>query len=135
MAFDEGLAQRIREQLADLDGLGERRMFGGICFLLDGAMLAGVLGDDLIARVGKDGYSAALEQPHARPFDFAGRPSNGIVYVAPEGIAEDRALAKWLDRAIAFVRSAPAKTGAKRAGVKKAAKKAATAAKKSPRPR
>ena len=109
MAFDPGLAQRIRERLASRVGVTERRMFGGLAFLLDGHMAVGILGATLMARVGPAGHAAALKRPHARAMDFTGRPMKGYVYVDPAGIAEDADLAQWLDRCTAFVDTLPGK--------------------------
>jgi TfoX/Sxy family transcriptional regulator of competence genes len=109
MAFDEGLAQRIREQLEERSDVSEKRMFGGIAFLIGGNMCAGVVGGELMVRVGADAYEDALSQPGARPMDFTGRPMKGFVYVSGDGVAEDDALAAWLGRGLAFARSLPPK--------------------------
>lgn len=108
MAFDEGLAERVREALAD-EPLLERRMFSGLVFLLDGNMVCGVLGDDLLVRVGIEHYHAALAEPDARPFDATGKPMRGWVLVGPDGCAEDDQLAAWLRRGLRFARSLPPK--------------------------
>ena len=100
MAYDEGLAQRIREQLDERDDLGERRMFGGLAFLLGGNMCCGVVGEDLMLRVGPDAYEACLALPHAREMDFT-----GMLYVAAAGIEDDDTLAGWLARGVAFAGS------------------------------
>ena len=109
MAYDEGLAQRIQEALADADGLTERRMFGGIAFMLHGNMAVGVSGDELMVRVGPDRYDDALAQPHARVFDMTGRVMRGWVVVASEGIADDAALDAWIRRGADYARSLPPK--------------------------
>ncbi len=96
MAYDEGLAQRIRELLQGEEGVAEKEMFGGIAFMLSGNMACGVIGSDLIARVGSDQYEAALDEPGARPFDFTGRPMKGWVKVSDQALAEDHDLAKWV---------------------------------------
>jgi len=110
MAFDEHLASRVRAKLATLPGFTERRMFGGLCFLLRGHMTAGVVGSRLMLRVGPDQYLDALAQPHAREMDFTGHPLRGMIYVDEPGMATASALARWLDRAISFVSSQPEKT-------------------------
>jgi TfoX/Sxy family transcriptional regulator of competence genes len=113
MAFDEGLAERIRDTLADIRGVSERRMFGGLAFMLHGNMFVGVVGSTLMARVGPDGYSAALRRPHAREMDFTGRPMKGYVYVDEAGTAEDADLAAWVAACrgyAATLRSKPVKT-------------------------
>ena len=109
MAYDEGLAQRIREALADADGLMERRMFGGIAFMLHGNMAVGISGDELMVRVGPEGYDEALAQPHARVFDMTGRVMRGWVVVAAEGIADDAALDGWVEKGADYARSLPPK--------------------------
>jgi TfoX/Sxy family transcriptional regulator of competence genes len=107
MAFDQGLAQRMREQLADTGGVTEKQMFGGLAFLVDGNMCVGVIGEELIARVGLDATDAALERPGSRLFDFSGRPMKGWITVAPDALEDDDALAAWIDDALGFVRTLP----------------------------
>jgi TfoX/Sxy family transcriptional regulator of competence genes len=109
MAYDEVLAERIRAVLADRPGISERKMFGGIAFMVGGHMLCGVTGGDLMVRLGEDGADAALDEPHTRPMAFTGRPMKGYAYVAPAGTAGDAALRAWLDRALAFVATLPPK--------------------------
>ena len=110
MAFDEQLAERIRAVLDERPDLDERRMFGGIAFLLSGHMACGVVGTDLMLRLGRSGAESALAEPHVRPMDFTGRPSSTMVFVEPAGTASDQALAAWLRRAAEHVRALPAKT-------------------------
>lgn len=109
MAYDEKLAERVRKVLKRRKGISEKKMFGGICLLLNGNMVGGVVNDDLMVRVGPDGYEDALKQKHARPMDFTGKPLKGMVYVGPEGIAEDADLKSWLERGLKFARTLPAK--------------------------
>jgi TfoX/Sxy family transcriptional regulator of competence genes len=109
VAYDEGLAQRIRDLLDEQDGLSEKKMFGGVCFLVNGNMAAGVVKSELMVRVGADAYEAALAEPHARPMDFTRTPLRGMVYVSEEGIEEDAALARWLRRGVSFAASLPKK--------------------------
>lgn len=109
MAYDEGLAERVRDELADRPELVERKMFGGLAFMVAGNMCCGVLGDDLIVRVGPDAYESALGEPHAREMDFTGRPMRGMVVVDGSGVADDDALAAWVGRGLAFAGSLPAK--------------------------
>ena len=106
MAFDEALAERVRRILATREDVSERRMFGGLAFMVGDHMACGVLRDELIVRVGRDGHDDALAQPHARPFDFTGRPSRGIVFVGPGGIDGDPQLEAWVDRGVRNVTSA-----------------------------
>lgn len=109
MAYDEGLAQRLREQLADRTGVVEKRMFGGLCFMFRGHMLAGIAGDVLMARVGPQRYADALARAHARPMDFTGKPMKGYVFVDPEGFAVDANLAGWIELCLKFNAGLPAK--------------------------
>ena len=96
MAYNEELAERVRAVLLARGTLEERRMFGGLTFLVSGAMCCGVIKDDLVVRVGPDSYDEALARPHARPMDFTGRPLRGLVYVGPEGYRSERDLAAWV---------------------------------------
>lgn len=109
MAYDEGLAERIRDALRGRQGVSERRMFGGIAFMLDGNMALGIVGESLMARVGPLRYADALALPHVRPMDFTGKPMKGYVYVDPPGIEEDAALENWITACSAFVASLPPK--------------------------
>ncbi|HEY0685214.1 MAG TPA: TfoX/Sxy family protein [Steroidobacter sp.] len=109
MAFDEGLAGRIRDVLGKLPHITERRMFGGIAFLADGHMFVGILGDVLMARVGPENYAAALKRKHVREMDFTGKPMKGYVYVNPAGIAGDEELEEWVLQCRAFVKTLPPK--------------------------
>lgn len=109
MVFDEGLAQRLRETYAQRTAAVEKKMFGGLAFMVNGHMSCGVSGNDLMCRVGPDGYESALQQPHARKMDFTGRPLKGFVYVASEGVADDRDLQAWVGRSLEFVQKLPPK--------------------------
>ncbi len=109
MAFDEGLAHRVREQFADQANVVEKKMFGGLAFMVQGNMSVGILGDTLMVRVGPDAYEAALAHPHAAEATGNMRPMKGFVYVAAAGIEEDEALADWVERGAAYAKSLPAK--------------------------
>jgi TfoX/Sxy family transcriptional regulator of competence genes len=109
MAFEVRLAERVRDVLADVPGVEERQMFGGLAFLVEGHMACGIVRDLLMARLGEAGAAAALDQPHVRPMDFTGRPMTTMVYVEPEGVATDAALRAWVDPCVAYVRSLPPK--------------------------
>ena len=109
MAYDKHLAQRVRPLFARRLGCTEKKMFGGVGFLLYGNMCVGVWQEFLIVRCGKDEYEAALAKPNARPFDITGKPMSGWVMVEPEGIARDEDLAAWVDLAIDYVKTLPAK--------------------------
>jgi TfoX/Sxy family transcriptional regulator of competence genes len=103
MSYDETLATRIRALLAERDDVVEKKMFGGLCFMVNGAMCCGLTKRDFMVRVGAARYDDALAQPHARPMDFTGRPLKGMVYVAPEGLRTKAALARWVRRGLEFV--------------------------------
>jgi TfoX/Sxy family transcriptional regulator of competence genes len=100
MAYDEGLAERIRGVLRGRDDVVERKMFGGIAFMVAGRMACGVIHDDLMVRVGPDAHDEAVTEPHARPMDFTGRPMRGMVYVEPGGVSSDADLARWVRRGV-----------------------------------
>ncbi len=109
MAYDEGLAQRLRDVAEDQQGIAEKKMFGGLCFLVSGNMCFGVVGDELMVRVGPAAYEACLAEPHARKMDFTGRAMKGMVYVGTDGFEADEDLASWAKRGIDFAASLPAK--------------------------
>jgi hypothetical protein len=96
MAFDSGLAQRIREVIGQEAGVTERAMFGGLAFLVDGKMFVGIQGSTLMARVGADRHADALALAHVREMDFTGRPMKGYVYIDPPGLREDQDLKAWV---------------------------------------
>ena len=108
MAYDETLAERIREQLAGRGDVTEKKMFGGLAFLTDGNMTVGVRGDDLIARIDPDTTDAALAEPGVRPFDITGRPMRGWILVAGEAL-DDAVLDRWIERARGYVETLPPK--------------------------
>jgi TfoX/Sxy family transcriptional regulator of competence genes len=109
VAYDEGVAQRVREALAEVPGVEEKRMFGGLAFMVRGHMACGVVGRELMVRVGPDAHAQALSRPHARPMDFTGRPLRGMVYVGTKGLEADRDLAAWVERGVSFATSLPPK--------------------------
>jgi TfoX/Sxy family transcriptional regulator of competence genes len=98
MAYDEGLAQRVREVLQDRPGYEEKKMFGGIGFMLQGKMACGVIGGDLIIRVGPEGYQRALQEPHVKEFDMTGRPMTGWVVVTEGGYRAEADLSSWVEK-------------------------------------
>jgi hypothetical protein len=109
MPYDEGLAERIRELLADERGVCEKRMFGGLAFLLNGNMSVGVVKDNLMVRAGPDAYETLVGKRHARKMDFTGRPMKGFVYVGPEGFESDADLRRWINHGVSYARSLPGK--------------------------
>jgi TfoX/Sxy family transcriptional regulator of competence genes len=108
MAFDDALAERLRDRLRDAVGVHEKKMFGGLAFLTDGNMTVGVHGDDLIARIAPDDTAAALTEAGVRPFDVTGRPMRGWILVAGEAL-DDAVLDRWVEQARAFVATLPPK--------------------------
>ena len=109
VAYNEQLAERVRTIVGDAPGLSERKMFGGIAFMLNGNMFCGITRDDLMVRVGPDRFQAALALTGARPMDFTGRPMKAMVYVGPEGYATEKQLRGWVEQTLEYARSLPAK--------------------------
>jgi len=108
MAYDEKLAARIRKALARTPGIVEKRMFGGVAFLLRGNMLVGVHKDELIVRIAPDDTDEALRNKDVRIFDITGRPMNGWLLIGSSGLGGAK-LAKWIERARGFVKTLPSK--------------------------
>lgn len=109
MAYSEALAARIRRRLARRRNVEEKKMFGGIGFLLNGNMCVGVWKGSLIVRVGPEQYEEALQEPFVGEFDITGRAMTGWVLVAAEGVEDDDQLQEWIGRAVKFVETLPAK--------------------------
>ena len=111
MAFDDKLSERVRKALAGRPGLTEKRMFGGLAYLLGGNMCCGVHGNELIVRVGPGRFTEALAQPGARPMDITGRPMSGWVLVRPAAFTTEKDLRRWVDQGATFALSLPPKDG------------------------
>jgi hypothetical protein len=110
VAYDEEFAERIRAALAAQDPVTEKAMFGGLAFLVAGNMAVGITNTaELMVRLGPEGAEAALDEPHARPFDMSGRPMRGWIVVGRDGLGTDEQLGAWVDRGAAFARSLPPK--------------------------
>jgi len=109
MAYDEALAQRIRAALPGIPGIIEKKMFGGIAFMVDGNMACGVSKDNLMVRISPDATDAALAQPHVHVFDMTGRPMKGWVLVEPAGIQADDDLKRWMEQGVVYAQSLPPK--------------------------
>lgn len=109
MAYSESLARRIRTVLTGRRGVSEKKMFGGVGFLLHGNLLVGVWKDSLVARLGPEQGEQALRQPHVSEFDVTGRPMKGWVLIEPEGVDEDNQLKSWIEQAEDFVNTLPRK--------------------------
>jgi TfoX/Sxy family transcriptional regulator of competence genes len=111
MAYDETLAARVRKVLSPIAGFSEKKMFGGLCFLLHGNLCCGVLKGELVLRVEPEGAQELLKRPHTRPMDFTGRALKGFVFVEAPGLRTDRRLHEWMAMARSLARSLPAKPG------------------------
>jgi len=109
VAYNEVLADQIRAALAGRQDITERKMFGGIAFMMRGNMFCGVMKDNLMVRVGPEHHEEALAQPYARPMDFTGRPLKGMIYVEPEGYQADKALEWWVEQGLRFALLLPTK--------------------------
>ena len=109
MAYDEGLAERIREVLAENPEIREKKMFGGLAFMVQGNMALGLMTDDLMVRVGTEEYEKALLMPHTRKMDLTGRPMKGFIIVELEGYEDDRILKAWINQGLTYAGSLPAK--------------------------
>jgi TfoX/Sxy family transcriptional regulator of competence genes len=110
MAYDEGLAERVREVLAGKRGITEKKMFGGLCFLLHGNMLVGVSGKGgLLVRFSRDDHDRVMKMKHMRPMLFTKKPMQGYAYVDPKGLASKRELEAWVGRCLEHVSTLPKK--------------------------
>lgn len=110
MSYDEALADRVRAVALELRAsTTERAMFGGLCFVVDGKMFAGIVDRELMVRVGPDAYEVALAEPHVREMDFTGKPMRGYVYVEPPALRPAARLRQWIERGLAGARAAKPK--------------------------
>ena len=109
MAYDENLSLRISELLTNGSGLEQKKMFGGVGFLVNGNMACGVHKGNLIVRVGPERYQAALSKEHAGVFDMTGRPMTGWVMVTAPGFASEKELSDWVQQGLEFALSLPPK--------------------------
>ena len=109
MAYDEGLAERIRSVLRERDDVVEKKMFGGLCFMVRGHMTVGINGDELMVRVGKDAHNEMMALPGATTFDKSARPMRGWLNVTPEGFAPEDDFKAWIGRGVSFAESLPKK--------------------------
>jgi TfoX/Sxy family transcriptional regulator of competence genes len=109
MAYDEGTAQRLREVFGERKDVTEKKMFGGIAFMVRGNMCCGVIGETLMARVGPEQYDHALTRSHAREMDFTGKPMKGFVQIDPAGFESDEDLKSWVELCEIFLKTLPAK--------------------------
>ena len=109
MAYDEILADRVGALLKGKRSITRKKMFGGLCFMVNGNMACGVEKNKLVVRVGPDTYEKFLKQKHIRKMDFTGKPLKGFIYVMPEGLQRTDSLLKWVDRGVRFAQSLPKK--------------------------
>lgn len=109
MSYDENLADRVGALLKGKRSVTEKKMFGGLCFIVNGNMACGVEKKKLVVRVGLDDYEKFLKQKHVRKMDFTGKPLKGFIYEMPEGLLRSDSLRKWVDRGVQFARSLPKK--------------------------
>lgn len=109
MSYDEGLAVRIEDILQDRDDVEMKKMFGGIAFMVNKHMTVGIIDDMLMARVGPDQYEKCLKEDFVKEMTFTGKAMKGMVYVLPEGIAEDQDLTRWVNLCLDFINTLPNK--------------------------
>ena len=109
MAYDGSLAARIAAALARKKGIEEKKMFGGLGFLLHGNMLVGVWKNSMIVRLGPEEGKSALLEPYVKPMDITGKPMKGWIMVEPDGVADESSVKEWVQRAVRFVGKLPAK--------------------------
>jgi len=107
MAYSDELVERLRRVLQGRTDVVEKKMFGGLTFMVQGHMCCGVAGKDLMVRVGPDQYQDSVLSPHARPMDITGRAMKGFVFVEPAGLISDNDLKDWVDRGVKFVSTLP----------------------------
>jgi hypothetical protein len=110
VAFDDQLASRVRDLVDGDASMSERKMFGGLCFMTGGHMCFGIVGDDLMVRVGPERWEETLAMPFTREMDFTGRSMRGMVYVSSEGLGEDSVLMQWLEAGLDYASSLPPKS-------------------------
>jgi TfoX/Sxy family transcriptional regulator of competence genes len=109
MPFDNKLANRVQKILEKVEGLSEKKMFGGLCFLINGNMALGLVNEDLMIRVEPESYDKLLSQPYVRKMDFTGKPLKGFLYVGPKGTESDKDLRKWVLKGVEFAMSLSSK--------------------------
>jgi TfoX/Sxy family transcriptional regulator of competence genes len=110
MPYDETVAKRVRNVLKRRKGVTERKMFGGIAFLVNGHMCCGVNEKNIVLRLGKEGAAEAIRERHTREMDFTGTPMASMIYLTPTGYRSEEDLKAWVDRAVQFAKTLPPKT-------------------------
>lgn len=114
MAYDERLSERVRAALARERGVSEKKMFGGLSFLLHGNMCCGVAGEKLVLRLGPDEAAETLKKKHTKPMDFTGKPLKSMVYVMPAGTRTSASVKSWVSQAVGYAAALPKKAAAKK---------------------
>ena len=109
MAFDEALAERVRPVIGARPEMTEKKMFGGVAWMLGGNMAAGIVGEELLVRLDEEDRERALAEPNVHPFEMGGRTTRGFVLVGPEGVADEAELARWVDAGADYAASLPPK--------------------------
>ena len=109
MPYDEGIAEVVRQQLQDKVGYSEKKMFGGLCFLINGNMAGGIVDNRVMVRIGKDAYEDALLQEYVTEMDFNGRPMRGMIYIDEEGSQKEKIINEWIAMGYEFANSLPPK--------------------------
>jgi len=109
VTYDEGLAERVRGAMDHLHGVVEKKMFGGLAFMVRGHMSVGIVKDELMVRAGPEACAYLAAKPHARVMDFTGRPMKGFLFVEAAGLEEDHDLAHWIGHAVEYALSLPPK--------------------------
>jgi len=109
VAYSEKLVERVRQTLEQAEGVSERKMFGGVAFMINGNMCCGVSEEELMLRLGPERAQKFLQEPHTREMDFTGRVIKSMLYVKPAGIRTKASLMKWVGRAIDFASELPPK--------------------------
>ena len=107
MPFDEAVAERVRRLLKGRRGIMERKMFGGLAFMLGKRMFCGVLKDNVVLRINPADHEKALRKPHIRPMDFTGRPMRGFLYLGPARRLSDPIIARWLKQSLIYAKTLP----------------------------
>ena len=123
MAYDEQLANRIRQAFGTRNDITERRMFGGLAFLCQGRMCCGIVGNDLMVRIPADAVDATMRRQHVRPMDFTGKPLRGFVYVSPPGFRTATALRAWLSHGVCVAEQRAPNAAARRSDVKRSSRR------------
>jgi TfoX/Sxy family transcriptional regulator of competence genes len=114
VAYDEKLADRVREIVQESVQPVEQKMFGGVAFMVGGHMCVGVIKENLVLRLGGEEADVALKDPNVRPMDFTGRPMKNFLYVSPKGTKTEKSLRKWIDKGLAYVETLPPKAPKKK---------------------